>query len=297
VIDQRTLVLAFSAGMVATINPCGFAMLPAYLSYFLGLEDRSTDARAGVLRALKVGLAVSLGFLAVFFVMGVLLSTFTQSIGEHLPWFTIVIGVVLVGVGIAMLRGYEPMLSLPKFQKGTGSRELPSMFLFGVSYAVSSLACTIGIFTALVASTFTSTSFAAGLAAFLVYGLGMALVLMVLTLGIALAKQGILRSMRKVLPYVNRIAGALLVLAGLYLTYYGWYEHQVNEGGGDPGGPAGLVFTWNGQLSNWVNENDPRRIGLVLLAIVVLAVLIATGWRSTPGSRSRSAARAKSRAR
>ncbi|MFN7150094.1 MAG: cytochrome C biosynthesis protein, partial [Microthrixaceae bacterium] len=26
--------------MVATVNPCGFAMLPAYLSYFLGLEVR-----------------------------------------------------------------------------------------------------------------------------------------------------------------------------------------------------------------------------------------------------------------
>ncbi|MSV49377.1 MAG: cytochrome c biogenesis protein CcdA, partial [Actinobacteria bacterium] len=26
------LALAFSAGMVATVNPCGFAMLPAYLA-------------------------------------------------------------------------------------------------------------------------------------------------------------------------------------------------------------------------------------------------------------------------
>ena len=38
--DAR-LALAFSAGMVATVNPCGFALLPAYLSYFLGLEDAS----------------------------------------------------------------------------------------------------------------------------------------------------------------------------------------------------------------------------------------------------------------
>ena len=36
--DAR-LALAFSAGMVATVNPCGFALLPAYLSYFLGLEE------------------------------------------------------------------------------------------------------------------------------------------------------------------------------------------------------------------------------------------------------------------
>jgi cytochrome c biogenesis protein CcdA len=47
--------LAFVSGVVATVNPCGFAMLPAYLSYFLGLESREDPdgdepARASVAR-------------------------------------------------------------------------------------------------------------------------------------------------------------------------------------------------------------------------------------------------------
>ena len=36
---------AFTAGMVATVNPCGFAMLPAYLSYFLGIEGHGLRGR------------------------------------------------------------------------------------------------------------------------------------------------------------------------------------------------------------------------------------------------------------
>ena len=36
---NAALALAFAAGMVATVNPCGFAMLPAYLSYFMGLSE------------------------------------------------------------------------------------------------------------------------------------------------------------------------------------------------------------------------------------------------------------------
>ena len=68
----------------------------------------------------------------------------------------------LIGLGIAMLRGFEPILKLPKLQKGTGSRELPTMFLFGVSYAVSSLSCTIPVFLALVASSFTQSEVGAG---------------------------------------------------------------------------------------------------------------------------------------
>jgi cytochrome c-type biogenesis protein len=288
-IDERTFAVAFGAGMAATFNPCGFAMLPAYLSYFLGMEDRSKDAQAGVMRALRVGLAVSVGFMVVFFAMGVLFSTFTQSIGEHLPWVTIIIGVGIAVLGVAMLRGFEPILSLPKLQKGTKGRELPSMFLFGVSYAVSSLACSIGLFTTVVATTFTRQSVAEGVIAFLVYALGMALVLMVLTLAIALAKQGLVRSMRRVLPFVNRVAGGLLVVAGAYLVYYGWFERQSNQSPQSaPGGPASTVFKWNAELSNWISQNDPRRIGIVLGAIVAIAVLLATAWRAPARPRSKS---------
>jgi cytochrome c biogenesis protein CcdA len=70
---NSAIVYAFGVGMVATFNPCGFAMLPAYLSYFLGLENaRDTDNRADatVLRALAVGAAMTAGFVVVFGVLG-----------------------------------------------------------------------------------------------------------------------------------------------------------------------------------------------------------------------------------
>lgn len=280
------LALAFSAGMVATINPCGFAMLPAYLSYFLGLEDRSHDPRHGVLRALAVGGAVSAGFLVVFFLLGIPFAGFTRSIQASLPWVTVVIGVALVIMGIAMLRGFEPMIRLPKLERGTGSRELPTMFVFGVSYAVSSLSCTIPIFLAVVAGSFTQDSFVQSLGAFLAYGAGMALVLMALTLGIALARQGIVRTARRALPYVNRISGALLMVAGAYLAYYGWYQLKVFDNPRDvPGGPATTVSEWNDSLRSWISSTGPTRIGLVLLAAILLSVIVATGWRSSRTAR------------
>jgi cytochrome c-type biogenesis protein len=177
-----------------------------------------------------------------------------------------------------MVRGYEPVVHLPKLTRGTGARELPTMFLFGVSYAVSSLSCTIALFATLVAGSFTSADFAGGLGAFVAYGLGMALVLMALTLAIALARQGLVRTLRRALPYVNRSAGGLLVVAGGYLAYYGWYEHETLNGR-DGIGPGSAVSGWNDGVRTWITENDPRRIGLVLLTGIVLAVIVATGWR------------------
>ena len=50
-------------GMVATVNPCGFAMLPAYLSFFLGLEGQDEAAESGLevpLPLLAGGVALAL---------------------------------------------------------------------------------------------------------------------------------------------------------------------------------------------------------------------------------------------
>ena len=65
---------------------------------------------------------------------------------------------------------------------------------------------------------------ASGIVYFVFLGLGVAAILVSLTITLAMARQSLLRLMRKVLPYVNRIAGALLVAAGAYVAWYGWYE-------------------------------------------------------------------------
>ena len=151
------LALAFTSGMVATFNPCGFAMLPAYLGTFLGLEDDSADAAGRILRALSVGGAVTAGFVVVFGLLGAGLSTiesvFSISIEEKLPYVTIVIGVALVGLGIALLAGKHLTVALPKLDKGGRTGELGSMFVFGLSYAIASLSCTLPIFVAVVSQT------------------------------------------------------------------------------------------------------------------------------------------------
>ena len=61
------LAFPFSLGLVAAFNPCGFAMLPVYVSFFLGNDnDPTTNAGQSLLRALRVGGSLTLGFITVF---------------------------------------------------------------------------------------------------------------------------------------------------------------------------------------------------------------------------------------
>lgn len=279
------LALAFTAGMVATVNPCGFAMLPAYLSYFLGLEagadgadqegDERPDPTAGLGRALLVAGAVSAGFLVLFAVAGVLVSWTSFRVVDTSPWLTIGIGLAVAGAGVAFTAGWNPAVALPRLDRGGRTRGLASMFVFGLSYAIASLSCTLAPFTGVVATTFSRESFVAGVATFVAYGLGMALLLVALTVTLALARQGLAAGLRRALPHVHRASGAIMALMGAYLVWYGIYEIRLIGRGEDvSGGPVSTVTDWSADLSDRLYAVDPLQAALVLGLIVAGVVLI-----------------------
>ncbi len=99
---------AFGAGMVSTVNPCGFAMLPAYLGLYLGSRDLNASVPAGaayldsatasasipsqLTRAVLVSLVITGGFLLLFGAAGVVISAGGQLIGRFAPWVALAIG-------------------------------------------------------------------------------------------------------------------------------------------------------------------------------------------------------------
>src|SRR4051812_8751529 len=150
--------------MVATVNPCGFAMLPAYLSFFLGVEDE----RASITRAFVVGTTVTIGFAATFAVVGLVVSRLTSSVYDVAPWVSVVIGTALVLFGIALLGGLDLTVRLPRLDRGGRSGGLNSMGLFGVSYAVASIGCELPLFLAAMSGAF-GKNLASGVVYFAVF--------------------------------------------------------------------------------------------------------------------------------
>lgn len=276
---EAPLAVAFAAGLVATVNPCGFAMLPAYLSYFIGAEgDQGLDTSRSVARALAVGATVSGGFLLVFGIAGVLIAHLSLTVYDISPWITVFIGSMLVVLGVAMLAGFEPVVALPKLNRGGRDRGMASMFVFGLSYAIASLSCTLPVFLSAVGSTFTRSNFASGLAVFAAYSAGMVLVLMVLTVALALARHSLVRWLKQSVRYVNRAAGVLLVVAGAYVAWYGITEIRL-ETGATGGGAVDFVTDLSADISTWVQDTGATRIGVVLAMVVAGATVFSFGRR------------------
>jgi cytochrome c-type biogenesis protein len=267
-------------GMVATVNPCGFAMLPAYLSYFLGLEEPATGGateapQAGVVQAVRVACAVAAGFLAVFVVVGTVVELTSLPVYQNLPWISVVIGLGLLVLGVAMLAGFEPRVALPRLDRGGRERTVGSMFVFGVSYAIASVGCTLPLFLGAVAGTITADSWVDGVLVFAVYGLGMTVVLVALTVAMALARTSMLRLLRRAQPYIGRVSGGLVALAGAYVAYYGWLEVRLGRAGVVPdSGITDVVYGWSAGATDWIGRVGSVRIG-VAVAIVLAGTVVA----------------------
>jgi cytochrome c biogenesis protein CcdA len=265
------VLLALTAGMVAALNPCGFALLPAYLTLVVAQGGQNTSRSSAVGRALTMSAAMTTGFVAVFGAFGLVAVPLALSLERYLPWATIVIGVALVGLGVYLLTGRELLLNTPKLAGAAPGRTLRSMVLYGVAYAVASLSCTIGPFLAITTSTFRSQSVLSGVSVFVLYGIGMGLVVGVLAVAVALAQKGFVARFRQATPYISRFSGVLLVLAGAYVAYYGYYEIQVFSGAQADDPIVGAFTSVQANVANWVAGTNPAVLAAILGAVAVAA--------------------------
>ncbi len=271
--------LAFAAGMVAAFNPCGFAMLPAYLALVIEREEGGRLAAVG--RALLASAAMSLGFLTFFSLFGLLTVSVASTVQRYLPYGTVVIGIGLVALGFWLLSGRE----IAGRQGGLGARWAPtarlgSMFGYGIGYALASLSCTVGPFLAVTGSSLRSGTLPAALGVYVAYAAGIALVVGVLAVAVALASTAAIGRMRRILPYVNRAGGVVLVAVGLYVAYYGYYELRLFGGGSAEDPVISAAGRVQRVLAGWVYEHGAWPWVLALAGTVVAAAVLAwTGAR------------------
>jgi len=290
-VDQDLVGLAFGAGLLAALNPCGFAMLPAYLALVVRGED--VDRHAAVARAVTATAAMAAGFLAVFGGFGVLTVSAAATVQRYLPYVTVVIGIVLVALGIWLLAGREITMlrGAARGARWAPTARLGSMFTYGISYAVASLSCTVGPFLAVTAAALRGGSVLGGMAVYVAYAAGFTLVVGVLAVAAALASSAAVDRMRRIVPYVNRISGALLLVVGIYVGYYGLYEIRLFAGNGNPEDPviaaAGRV---QGAIAGWVHQHGAWPWLVALAALIIAA--FAAAWRASASARYRRADRA-----
>ena len=228
---------AFGAGLVASVNPCGFAMLPAYLALYMGSTtdtEQQTNVVARLGKAVLVGAVVTLGFIVLFGIAGLIIGGGARQVIDVIPWIGLTIGIVLTLVGGWLLSGgkiYTAIAQQASTKFGDPSKVgVKGYFLFGLSYGTASLSCTLPIFIAVLGigvATNTLVDSLDSLVSFLLFALGMGTVILVLTIAMALFKGALVGALRKILPYTQPVSAAFMILAGAYIVFYWLTEGEL----------------------------------------------------------------------
>ena len=266
------LSLAFVAGVVAALNPCGFAMLPGYLA--LVAQSGRTGPAAALIRAVTATVVMALGFATVFAAFGVLAVSAADLVQRYLPWATLVIGVVLVIVGVGQVLG-RPLVSLRLAGAAAGGApdgRLGSMFGYGIAYALVSVSCTIAPFLAVTGIGLRDKNVGASAGYLGAYVGGFAALVVVLAVTAAVSGAAVADRLRGWTRWAPMIGGVLLVISGLYVAYYGGYELRLRGSiGADP--VIAVAGRIQQQLAGWAYRL-PWPLAAAAITAAVVAVIL-----------------------
>ncbi|MEY4896120.1 MAG: hypothetical protein RI890_919 [Actinomycetota bacterium] len=257
-------------GILAAVNPCGFVLLPTYLLFFLGTrEEENLTTSERLRRALVVGAGISVGFLGIFFVIGVISRLFTQWIEFNAKYASFVIGIGLLVAGVRMLSGWTPKFAMPQIG-GVQTRTFRATVVYGVAYAIASIGCTIGFLTTAVFGSIAVNGFVSGVISILLYGLGMAMLVTALTVSLAFAKTGLVTLIKNRLNIIEKIGAGFVTLTGIYLIAY-WYA-AISES--NSANFVRRIERWQTKVASFLQEQGALRLAVILTAVVVTAIVV-----------------------
>jgi len=221
---------AFVAGLIANFGPCSLGVLPAYMSFYLGV-DEGKEKHSPVKRSIKLGAIASLGVISFFIVLGVLLATIGTFLTAYASQLKFVVAIFIFFIGVAFFRG-KSIITIPflssfrnKVSKMSRDRSMGvSLFGFGVVYGAGGLMCFLPIFLPLVFFPLVGGEFLVSIASFLIFSLAQALFLITVTVFIGQGKHTFFKTMIGKAGTMRKVAGAILILtsAWMFAIFFIW---------------------------------------------------------------------------
>ena len=211
-------VLGFVAGIGAFFAPCAFALFPAYVSYYLSATGTERESPR---RSFGLGVSCAAGSTLFFAIVAAIITVAGGAISPYLVATKPVVAAAVALLGIVLLIDVRlPSFALPL---GVAARRLPpaaGIFLYGFGYALASTGCTLPLYVSIIVLPLTSGYAGAALLTFASFAVAMALMMLMTSALVGLAKASLVRRLQTSTVWIKRASGVVLILAGLYLGYY-----------------------------------------------------------------------------
>ena len=271
--NTATLSLAIVAGVLATFNPCGFALLPAYMGMIAAANEGRSKSQA-LVGGLRFASGMTVGFVLLFGAFGLVFAPSVSALSRYLSIVTIIVGISIAALGVWLLLGRKLGKGAGLIKGWSPGESWASQVGYGLTFATVSLSCTLGPFLAVTGASIRSSDFFGIVFTFVSFALGMGAAVGVIAVTTAIAGSQVSAWMRSKSETISRITGLLVILAGIYVARFGWFEWRVNSGEQIDDPVIGAVTNAQSWVVNSLSSHSGLVISLVALIVITGAVVI-----------------------
>lgn len=204
----------FLWGMVSVLfSPCHMASIPLVVGYVGGQNRILRGREAG-----KYAVAFTCGLFLTIAAIGIICSLLGRMLGDVGPYWSILVGAILIWIGLGMLGVARCSLGGSSFNK-FGFKGISGAFLLGLAYGLLSGSCTFGFIAPILAIVTVQEKILTGVLLMILFGLGHCLPIAVAGTSAAAARRVVEnRSMQQGSVWFRKIAGVCIGLLGLYFV-------------------------------------------------------------------------------
>ena len=229
------MAVAFFAGLLSFLSPCVLPLVPSYLSYVTGMSGVAELRSRRHLALLHATLFV-VGFSLIFITLGATATAFGRLLNAYQHWLERVGGALIVVFGLYTVGALKIGLLSREARIQLGDKPLGYLgsVLAGMAFGAGWTPCIGPILGSILLYTSSQADFGRGLSLLLSYSLGLAIPFLVAA-GALEAFLGWFQRFRKYIGWVERIAGALLVVVGVMMMFglftllSGWLQGLTPE--------------------------------------------------------------------
>jgi len=214
--ENISLIVAFTAGLLSFLSPCILPLIPAYLSYISGsaISEMTSEKNKKALRFKAFGFVF--GFSFIFIVMGASASTLGQLFQEYQFLLMKVGGVLIILMGIHMtgliqikwLYQEKRLVSFSEKNRGLGS------LFVGMAFATGWTPCIGPILSSILIYASSMQTISSGILLLSAYSLGLAIPFLVTAFAIGYFTR-FFKKFSHHLHLVSIFSGILLIITGI----------------------------------------------------------------------------------
>jgi cytochrome c-type biogenesis protein len=205
---------------LTTTSPCILPLYPGFLAY---LGSQSELGR----KKYFLGLFVLAGMLIMMLALGGLIALLAIPVGSVLVFILPLADLLILLLGILLLFDYNPFKTLPQIQAPVLGHPYGNAFVYGLLYGPIALPCSGPMVVSIFALSFTAAEAFSQLWAFLWFGLGLGIPLLILSFLSAALQRQLTVLFATHHRIVNSIGGVLLIGIAIFDLSKNWELLQL----------------------------------------------------------------------